>query len=205
MICRFIFFILDFLSPVFFVSWNFLWFFCGLIFECLKIFMENLASDFWEKFWGLSFFCFEKFGLIFLSDDFFGKIFLVIFLRLKSLAQIFGHGFLVVVKIFPDFSWLRKWGERCGWSFLESGFSDMLFIFCVHLGRRRFRRSWFCIYVLDIRGNGWPRWKYCTFYGRNYWRLFRSWVFWLELFGGVVVGSNQFVECCLLDSFWKYM
>lgn len=33
--------------------------------------MENLVSNFWEIFLGLSFFCHEKFGLIFLPDDFF--------------------------------------------------------------------------------------------------------------------------------------
>lgn len=86
--------------------------------------MENLASDFWKKFLGLLFFFTKKFGLIFLSDDFFGfffddfflglkkmaEKFLVIFLRLKFFVQIFSSKFLVVIKIFFDFFELEKWG-----------------------------------------------------------------------------------------------
>lgn len=118
-------FFTGFYIPCFFVSWNFLWFFCGLIFECLKIFMENLASDFWENFLGLLLFLPWKiwfnffswwFFWIFFSDDYFLGLekmvekFLVIFLRsnffcLNFWSWIFGCG-----KNFFWFFWVEKMG-----------------------------------------------------------------------------------------------
>lgn len=108
-----------------FSSWIFYWILYPLFFCLLKFSLIFLWFDFWmlENFYGKfgfgflgkilglvifllreiwsNFFVGWFFGENFFDDFFFGlkkipKNFLVIFLRLKFLVQIFGHGFLVV-------------------------------------------------------------------------------------------------------------